>query len=505
MTAVMGSDDRLSAELESFAAAPSRGGAADQDTPTWERELLALFVRNQLKVALALAALAIGFFLTNLIWTPPQSVALWLACVLGAQGVQLLLCRQYSRLYTQTITHSEWVGMLTASELLYASCWVVPLFLFWQPGNDMQHIFLIATLMAVVAIRIMIAGNYMPVVITGTGFITLGILARCLLEPSPLYIVLGTMAVIVEVFFIQLARRLQENARDMLNYRAQRERLIIELERARDEAERDRKRAEEANRAKSRFLATMSHELRTPLNAIMGFSEILSKEMMGPHQVKAYKNYSADIHSSGHYLLTLINDILDLSRIEAGRQEISDSPIDLRTVADECAKLVDLKLREKNHIFRVELPEDCPKLLADPRSVRQIWINLLSNAIKFTPGSGVIVMGAELLPNHALRLYVSDNGPGIPANEISAALGAFTRGSLATRRAIDGAGLGLPIVNGLARLHDAELEIASRPGKGTRVSVVFPPGRVIAGTRAPLIVPDQVESPSQRHLIAITH
>ena len=99
----------------------------------------------------------------------------------------------------------------------------------------------------------------------------------------------------------------------------------------------------------------------------MGFSEILSKEMMGPHQVKAYKNYSADIHSSGHYLLTLINDILDLSRIEAGRQEISDSPIDLRTVADECAKLVDLKLREKNHIFRVELPEDCPKLLADPR------------------------------------------------------------------------------------------------------------------------------------------
>ena len=162
----------------SLKASPLRrrvGGAADQDTPTWERELLALFVRNQLKVALALAAVAIGFFLTNLIWTPPQSVALWLACVLGAQGVQLLLCRQYSRLYTQTITHSEWVGMLTASELLYASCWVVPLFLFWQPGNDMQHIFLIATLMAVVAIRIMIAGNYMPVVITGTGFITLGI------------------------------------------------------------------------------------------------------------------------------------------------------------------------------------------------------------------------------------------------------------------------------------------------------------------------------------------
>ncbi|MFO1088241.1 MAG: ATP-binding protein [Hyphomicrobiales bacterium] len=500
----MGGNDPLSLELEGLTPGQARGPDAGEPS-TWELELLTLFVRNQIKVAFALAALSMLFFVTNLIWTPFQPVALWLACAFAAQGVQLLLCRQYTRIYRRAVQPSEWVGMLTASELLYASCWIVPLFLFWQPGNDMQHIFLIATLMAVVAVRIMISSNYMPVVITGTGFITLGILMRCLIEATPLYVVLGTMAVMIEVFFIQLARRLQENARDMLVYRAQRERLIVELERARDEAERDRKRAEEANRAKSRFLATMSHELRTPLNAIMGFSEILSKEMMGPHQVKAYKNYSADIHNSGHYLLNLINDILDLSRIEAGRLEITDSAVSLVEIAAECRKLVDLKVREKNDTLKIEIPEDCPNLLADARSLRQIWLNLLSNAIKFSPAGSTIVLGVEVLPNQALSMYVTDNGPGIPANELSAALGAFTRGSLATRRAIDGAGLGLPIVNGLARLHEAELDIRSRPGQGTTVSVVFPPKRVMSENQAQLLSAQSVESASQRKLIAITH
>ncbi len=229
---------------------------------------------------------------------------MWLACALGAQGVQLLLCRYYESSDNRLSRPGEWVGMLAASELLFASSWSLPLFLFWSPGNELQHIYLIATLMTVVAIRIMIADNFLPVVIAGTGFHHRStIVIRCLTVHGPLYVALGAMAVMTAMFFIQLSRRLEETSRDILAYRSQREKLIAELERARDQAERDRKRAEEASRAKSRFLATMSHELRTPLNAIMGFSEILSHEMMGPHAVTAYKHYSADIHSSGHYLL----------------------------------------------------------------------------------------------------------------------------------------------------------------------------------------------------------
>ena len=250
--------------------------------------------------------------------------------------------------------------------------------------------------MAVVAIRIMIASNFLPVVITGTGFITLAILVRCLTEQGPLYIALGAMAVMTEVFFIQLSRRLQETARDMLVFRSQREKLIAELERARDEAERDRKRAEEASRAKSRFLATMSHELRTPLNAIMGFSEILSHEMMGPHAVQAYKRYSADIHTSGHYLLNLIDDILDLSRIEAGRHELIEEPLDIGLVARDCVRLVMMKIEERGHALNLDIPELTPRLIGDRRALRQILLNLVSNAIKFTPAHGKITIGIGL-------------------------------------------------------------------------------------------------------------
>jgi two-component system cell cycle sensor histidine kinase PleC len=343
----------------------------------------------------------------------------------------------------------------------------------------------------------------MPVVIAGTGFIAFNIVVRCILESQPLYIVLGAMVVVLELFFIQLARRLQDSARDMLIFKWQREQLIGELKRARDQAESARQRAEEANRAKSRFLATMSHELRTPLNAIMGFSEILSHEMMGPHAVSIYKEYSHDIHHSGHYLLNLINDILDLSRIEAGRHEIQDQPISLEKIGRDCAKLVDIRARQKRQAIREKFADETRLIRGDERSIRQIWLNLLSNAIKFTPEGGEIVLTTQRRADGALAMSVRDNGPGIPSHEINAAMGAFSRGSLATRKAIDGAGLGLPIVHGLVRLYGAHMQIRSKPGRGTEVVVTFPARRVITPA-APVAALVHAESPTQERLLSLT-
>jgi two-component system, cell cycle sensor histidine kinase PleC len=478
-------------------------GQTDRDAGQ-EAALLALFVRNQSKVALALPVLAALFALSNLVWARWDAAVIWLACALGAQGVQLSLCRYYESSDNRLSRPGEWVGMLAASELLFASSWSLPLFLFWSPGNELQHIYLIATLMTVVAIRIMIANNFLPVVLAGTGFITVTILIRCLTVHGPLYVALAAMAVMTAVFFIQLSRRLEETARDILAYRSQREKLIAELERARDQAERDRKRAEEASRAKSRFLATMSHELRTPLNAIMGFSEILSHEMMGPHAVTAYKHYSADIHSSGHYLLSLIDDILDLSRIEAGRQELAEEPVDLGAVASACAKLLRTKADERSQALSFEIPRDCPRLIGDRRALGQILFNLVSNAIKFTPPHGKIAVSAALDDGERLVLSVRDSGPGIPSHELDAALAAFARGSLATRRAIDGAGLGLPIVKGLVKLHEGELAIRSLAGQGTIASAIFPRRRVLTGPALGGADPLAVASESQRRLIALT-
>ena len=312
------------------------------------------------------------------------------------------------------------------------------------------------------------------------------------------------MVIVVEVFFIQLARRLQSTARDMLIFKSQREQLIEELKQAKEQADAARLKAEEANKAKSQFLATMSHELRTPLNAIMGFSEVLSSEMMGPHAVSAYKEYSSDIHHSGHYLLALINDILDLSRIEAGRKDLIDEAVSIEYEAQEALKMVGIKAREKDQEIVVNLPEGLPKLSGDRRSFRQILLNLLSNAIKFTQEGGRIELTATRDASGDIALCVRDNGPGMPDEEVRSALGAFTRGSMATRKAIDGAGLGLSIVNGLAKLHGGRLEISSVPGRGSQVMVIFPQRRILDNGRAAIFGDEGIDSESQRRLIALT-
>ncbi len=497
-------DDHTASSQKSAAKEDTKTSFEDRDEISWERDLLMMFVRNQLRVSVALPLLALMFALTSLIWTHWINAAAWLACLIASQGVQLFLCRHYEQVNKENVRFPEWIGMLAASEVLYAASWSMPLFIFWDAGNDMQHVFVIATLMAVVAIRIIIACNFLPVVIAGTGFISFFILLRCIFEPEPLYIALGAIVIVVEVFFIQLARRLQNTARDMLVFKAQREKLIGELKRAKDQADAARLKAEEANRAKSRFLATMSHELRTPLNAIMGFSEILSHEMMGPHAVSAYKEYASDIHHSGHYLLALINDILDLSRIEAGRREIVDEAVSLHEEAEEALKLISLKAREKRQTVTLNIPNNLPKLSGDKRSVRQIWLNLLSNAVKFTQVGGHIEMTAWCNTKGDIAMSVRDNGPGMVDTEVQSAFGAFSRGSMATRKAIDGAGLGLSIVNGLAKLHGGELEITSVPGNGTQITVTFPQRRILDNGRAAIFGDDGIESETQRRLISLT-
>jgi two-component system, cell cycle sensor histidine kinase PleC len=484
--------------------AASRPDSPRDGEEQWQQDLLVLFVRNQLRVSLALPLIAMVFAAASLSWTSPVVTGAWLACVLACQGVQLWLCRQHQQSDGQAHSHVEWTGNLTASETLLACCWALPLYLFWEPGNYVQHIALIGGLLVVIAVRILIAGNFMPVVIAGTGFITINIVLRCIIEAEPAYITLAAMAVTTELFFIQLSRRLQETSHEMLIFKAERERLIGELQEAMDQTEAARAKAEEANRAKSRFLATMSHELRTPLNAIMGFSEVLSTEMMGPHAVSIYKDYSHDIHHSGHYLLNLINDILDLSRIEAGRLEIEDEPVHVGRLGRDCAKLISLRIEQRRQELRQNFPVDEPMILGGERSIRQIWLNLLSNAIKFTPAGGTLEMAVRMHPSGALTMSVSDNGPGIPANEMEAALGPFNRGAQASRKAIDGAGLGLPIVNGLAKLYGAELAINSTPGQGTEVIVTFPPARVLSGPESTALYHLNVASPSQRRLIAVT-
>jgi two-component system cell cycle sensor histidine kinase PleC len=266
---------------------------------------------------------------------------------------------------------------------------------------------------------------------------------------------------------------------ETLEFRAEKDALIAELEQAKANSDEARRRAEEANLAKSRFLATMSHELRTPLNAIRGFSEVMRAEIFGPLTVPNYKEYIGDIHASGQHLLNLINEILDLSRIEAGRYELKEEAVKLAHVADECHHLLKLRAKAKGITIHEVIEPAMPALWADERAVRQVTLNLLSNAIKFTPQGGEVTMKVGWTSSGGQYLMISDTGPGIPAEEIPTVLSSFGRGSLAIKTAEQGTGLGLPIVKGLIDLHGGKFALRSKLRAGTEVVVTFPAARVM--------------------------
>jgi signal transduction histidine kinase len=253
---------------------------------------------------------------------------------------------------------------------------------------------------------------------------------------------------------------------------------ITDRKRAEQELLQTKEAAESASQSKSQFLANMSHELRTPLNAVLGFSEIMLSELMGPLGDRRYHEYARDIHDAGSHLLDIINDILDMSKIEAGHFDLDAEWIDIAEPIADTLRLIGARVREGGLTLVQEIEPNLPPLYADLRSVKQILLNLLGNAVKFTPAGGKVTIGARLLPSRGLSLSVTDTGLGIAAEDIPQALKPFGQIERTLSRRHGGVGLGLPLSKHLAELHDGALEIASEPGKGTTVSIYFPPGRV---------------------------
>ncbi len=475
-----------------------------ETTVLWQKDILEMFLRNQLQLAPAMPLLTIMFGITVMSWVPMITALSWLIAALGCNAIQLFLCQLYFKQPRTEVESHYWIGMISASELFQGTCWIVPLFVFWPYSNALQGEFIISAIMVISAARFLLVNNFMPVLVAGTCVMTLGVAYRCAFEASSIYTALTALIITLEAFFLFIARQLQDTARDMIIFRKQKDVLISELQMERDRAECEKQKAEAANVAKSSFLANMSHELRTPLNAILGFSEILERELFGPMANATYKDYAGDIHNSGQYLMGLINDILDISRIEAGRREIRDEPFLLLEAMEHAAHLTQMSAAEKEITVAYDIQPGTPKVMCDLRAVNQIVINLLTNGIKFTPKGGMVTMFAQRTAQGTVELCVKDNGPGIPEDEIAQSLAAFSRGSLATKKAIDGAGLGLSIVKGIMELHGGSVAIKSKLGQGTEVICSFPEKRVLSGPRGEILAGPSIQSESQRQLISLT-
>jgi two-component system cell cycle sensor histidine kinase PleC len=247
-----------------------------------------------------------------------------------------------------------------------------------------------------------------------------------------------------------------------------------ELARSQRDLRLAKEQAEVASRTKSQFLANMSHELRTPLNAIIGFAEVIEREIFGAVGVPQYASYAADIHRSGQHLLSLINDILDLSKVEAGRFEIVEQDFPLVETIDEAKRLLEIRAEKAGLTMKTEVAGDIARVYADRKLISQALLNLLSNAVKFTPAGGQVLIAAKRDSTGDLLISVSDTGIGMAPEEIPRALEPFGQidGTLARR--YDGTGLGLTITKAFIEMHGGTLTLDSEKGRGTTAAIRMP-------------------------------
>jgi two-component system cell cycle sensor histidine kinase PleC len=380
----------------------------------FDYELIRLFAQQRLGAALPLFTLACAIAAASALWTPLAETWFRFVIVLAAMAMMLTLSRWFLGQDPEKVQLPSWRRRFILGELLQSVSWasvIQVLVVAEAPGARSFVLFILLMLAAIIA---MLSAPIPIAVYVGLAPLVLAVAQMLLASHELDTVMLVIMAASAQVFFIVLANRLYCGAVANLQARAEKDALFAELEEAKANSDEARRRAEGANLAKSRFLATMSHELRTPLNAILGFSEVMKNEVFGPHSSASYQEYSEDIHGSGQHLLNLINEILDLSRIEAGRYELNPEAVQLAYIVEDCRHMLNLRAKAKNQTIRDAVDPSLPRVWVDERAVRQVVLNILSNAVKFTPQGGEIEVKVGWTSSGGQYVSVKDSGPGIP-------------------------------------------------------------------------------------------
>ena len=461
--------------------------------PAFDSELLRQYAQTRLSASYVVMLLVVATGLLFGLWMQTIPAAAWTVGMLCIHGAMIRSCRRFLAEPPSPAATRKWRTRFVVLDLLYGLCWMAILI---HPVLDMvAETLMLFLMLLVIAVSSMLAAALPIAALAATAPVAVAIALSFAMSGSLDNYILAALAIAAEGYFVLLAHRLHSTTLDTLHARAEKDALIGELEQAKAISDEARHRAEAANVAKSRFLAQMSHELRTPLNAILGFSEVMKSEIFGAHAVPVYKEYSADIHNSGVHLLNLINEILDLSRIEAGRYELNEEAVSLAGIVADCHHLMKLRASNRGITIHEVFEQDMPRLWADERAIRQVVLNLLSNSIKFTPQGGEIWLKVGWTASGGQYLSVKDTGSGIPEAEIPIVLASFGQGSNSIKSAEQGAGLGLPIAKNLIDLHGGTFTLKSKLRIGTEVIVTFPPERVMSALApmtedAPPLQPD---------------
>jgi len=450
-----------------------------QDQIGYELDLLTSFARKLVSSALIMPTLIIVIAFISLMSKTYMMTGLWACIAILGCILTTYLAKKFLAEPRDKKDVSKWSNIFLGANLVLAAAWSIFASIDCTGCNNSEFNIIQFTSLLLfqgVLTSLMYHSPKHMLVIAGPASLILSV--RFLLSQEITMVMMGTIVLVSLIFFFVIATRFKQSVLEMLTLATDKEMLILELETTKADSEGARKRAEDANLAKSRFLATMSHELRTPLNAILGFSEIMRDEVMGPIGNENYKSYTNDIFNSGSHLLNLINEILDLSRIEAGRQELNEEHVMLSETVDSARHLMEVKARQKDIELICKYEANLPPIWVDERAMRQVALNLISNALKFTPNGGKITLKVGWTAKGGQYFSVSDTGPGIPEEEIPIVLSSFGQGTIAIKDAEPGTGLGLSIVQALLKLHNGSFDIKSELRVGTDAICYLPKNRV---------------------------
>ena len=445
----------------------------------YELELLKGFAKSNVKGAYVFPLLIIAITVISIQWVPIAMSFPWAASAIAVHGAMTFLSKRFLASEAGQNELDNWRRKMLTGQVAVAAVWIAFVSVSCSNcGTNGYSTLQFASILALNASLAIMSYSLGRIVLIMATPATLILAGRFIVSQDiSLWIMAGILLSSI-AFFYFATERFRNSLLEVLEHSTEKETLIVELETEKAMSEEARKRAEEANMAKSRFLATMSHELRTPLNAILGFSEMMRDEILGPVENEQYREYVNDIHNSGSHLLKLINEILDISRIEAGRHELKEEKVSLIDIVEDARTMMAVKAKQKNVSIQTSYQENLETIWVDEQAMRQIVLNLLSNALKFTPSGGTVTLKVGWTSRGGQYISVKDTGPGIPEEEIPVVLSSFGQGSIAIHDAEQGTGLGLSIVQGLLHVHQGKFSLKSELRKGTEAIAYLPKDRV---------------------------